>query len=1353
MNIRTLIVVLLIGVQLSASPGFAQSSELGLSAEELTWIEQHPVIRAHNELDFAPFNYIVDGEPRGFSIDYLNLVASRIGLEVEYVSGPSWQQFLDMIRADELDVMLNITPLPEREQFMHFTKEYFHTPAVVIVRTAGPQFRSLPDLDGKRVAVTEGYYHQTYMEREFPEAELVLMEGNLDALFAVVDGRADAMLGSSSVAYLMAQHNLAGLQVAFLSNTPGLTSPNALGVRLSAPVLRDILQKAMDSLDVEEVAELRRKWLGGDKQTGVTEETFNTLWWLVGGMAGFFGLLMLLNIISRHFSAGEGVVLQTGTLRFRVLVYGFLSIFVLLVVIVGSYALDRIENKIQRDVNSTLENLLITAADRLNIWVMQQSGVLQVIAMNPVLIRQTEELLKVAADPVSLLDSDELMRIRATLAKSQSDMGLGFFIIDPQGVSIGSARNSNVGTRNLIAEQRSALLDRVFAGETVFVPPVYSDVSIGGASVDSTTSLFIAVPIRSYDGSVIAALTMRLDPSEGFSRALRFTKFGDSGETYVFDQTGTLMSLSRFESNLRDVELLAEGESSILNIKIRDPGGNLAKGFRSDIPRAEQPLTLMAQSAIAASTQAGDQRSPLQRNMEGYRDYRGVSVFGVWIWDGKLGLGLTSEVNVAEAMATYTIVRLIALGVLGVTLLLSLGGIVFVLVTGERTNTALLRARDELEDRVDKRTRDLQKANKQTNMILENATNGVVTIDDAQIVIGFNPAAEEMWGYKAEEVIGNSITLLLPEYARKDHLKNVHRFRDSVASGVPMESRGLDLAGLNSKGDVFPAEVGISKNDVDGEVLYSAFVIDITERHKAEAQLREAKQMADAANQAKSAFLANMSHELRTPMNAILGYCEMLREDAQDEGLDAFDEDLKKIHEAGTHLLALINDVLDLSKIEAGKVEIFAEHFYVSELIDQAATTARPMLEKNNNTLKTMVDETQEEIYQDATKIRQALLNLLSNAAKFTSNGEVEIDARFETAGHTRWLTIAITDSGIGIPADKLEKIFDEFGQADESTTRDYGGTGLGLPISRKLCRLLGGELIVASVPGEGSTFSIVVPMVLPGHERAAGDEPPPFADADATVAELASVRVVGSKGTVLVIDDEADAREIVTRQLSPVGFHVVSARTGQEGLSLAHELNPAVITLDVMMPDMDGWAVLRALKADPKLRDTPVVMLTMLENRMKAYSLGATDYLVKPIDRDRLREVVTRLHNPGSAQSVLLIDDDKNVRDLVSRSLADAGWEVVEAENGQVGLERLTQAHPSVILLDLMMPVMDGFDFLLAKHASEEWRDIPVVVMTAKDLTEDDRRLLSGRVEQVFEKDAQSLEQLTSLVISLAGD
>jgi CheY-like chemotaxis protein len=237
------------------------------------------------------------------------------------------------------------------------------------------------------------------------------------------------------------------------------------------------------------------------------------------------------------------------------------------------------------------------------------------------------------------------------------------------------------------------------------------------------------------------------------------------------------------------------------------------------------------------------------------------------------------------------------------------------------------------------------------------------------------------------------------------------------------------------------------------------------------------------------------------------------------------------------------------------------------------------------------------------------------------------------------------------------------------------------------------------------------------------------------------------------VIDDEADAREIVTRQLSPVGFHVVSARTGQEGLSLAHELNPAVITLDVMMPDMDGWAVLRALKADPKLRDTPVVMLTMLEDRTKAYSLGATDYLVKPIDRDQLREVVTRHLSPGSARSALLIDDDENVRDLVSRSLADAGWEVVEAGNGQVGLERLTQARPSVILLDLMMPVMDGFDFLLAKHASEEWRDIPVVVMTAKDLTEDDRRLLSGRVEQVFEKDAQSLERLTSLVISLAGD
>jgi CheY-like chemotaxis protein len=343
-------------------------------------------------------------------------------------------------------------------------------------------------------------------------------------------------------------------------------------------------------------------------------------------------------------------------------------------------------------------------------------------------------------------------------------------------------------------------------------------------------------------------------------------------------------------------------------------------------------------------------------------------------------------------------------------------------------------------------------------------------------------------------------------------------------------------------------------------------------------------------------------------------------------------------------------------------------------------------------------------------------------------------------------LTLAVRDSGIGIAADKHARVFEEFGQAEETTSREYGGTGLGLPISRRFCRMLGGDLTLESRPGQGSTFTIRVPAVLPEVE----EEAPVEAQPAMTAAELAAIRGTGAGRTVLVIDDDPEARDIVERLLARDDFAVVTASSGEEGLRLAHTLEPAVITLDVMMPEMDGWSVLRALKADPALRDIPVVMLTMLDEEAKGYSLGATDFLVKPVDRDQLRGVVSRYHTPEQTCTALLVDDDPAVRGTLSSALVTAGWQVEQAGNGREALDRMAACQPTLILLDLMMPVMDGFDFLVERHARPEWREIPVLVLTSKDLTDEDRRVLSGRVEQIFEKDAWSHEQLADLVRKL---
>jgi signal transduction histidine kinase/CheY-like chemotaxis protein len=465
------------------------------------------------------------------------------------------------------------------------------------------------------------------------------------------------------------------------------------------------------------------------------------------------------------------------------------------------------------------------------------------------------------------------------------------------------------------------------------------------------------------------------------------------------------------------------------------------------------------------------------------------------------------------------------------------------------------------------------------------------------------------------------------------------------------------------------------------------------ERHSSEleatvakrtAELKQAMEVAKAANLAKSSFLANMSHELRTPMNAIIGYSEMLIEDAEDEGNESAADDLKKIHSAGSHLLSLINDVLDLAKIEAGKMDIFLETFEVPKMVGEVVSTIDTLVKKNGNRLKVEVDEAIGEMRADITKVRQALFNLLSNAAKFTHEGVIGLVVQGEQADGVDWIRMSVSDSGIGIPPEKIDHVFDEFSQADETTTRDYGGTGLGLPISRRFCHMMGGDITVETVVGQGSTFTIRLPLVVAAEEPEAAAETPP----------------------------------------------VVTPEPGEE-------------QLDVLMPGMDGWEVLRELKADPVTQDIPVIMVTMTEDRALGYALGATEFLTKPVQRTRLVQLLERYASEDTERRALVVDDKPENRELLRRALEHEGWQVSEAENGQVALDNLVEQAPSLILLDLMMPVMDGFEFVMEMHKLESSSYIPIVVVTAKDITEEDRRRLNGGVVGLIEKGGLNRDSL----------
>ena len=517
----------------------------------------------------------------------------------------------------------------------------------------------------------------------------------------------------------------------------------------------------------------------------------------------------------------------------------------------------------------------------------------------------------------------------------------------------------------------------------------------------------------------------------------------------------------------------------------------------------------------------------------------------------------------------------------------------------------------------------------------------------------------------------------------------------------------------------------------DGSTL--VFGSDITELKKREKDLELAKVEADEANEAKSQFLANMSHELRTPLNAVIGLTEMLKEDATDDGYDDYVEPLDRIHGASRHLLTLINDVLDLSKIEAGKIELFFETFLISDIMRDIISTSQPLANKNNNELILKNNLDFDPVYTDQTRVRQIVLNLVSNACKFTEDGQVIIALTSKDDGEKQVLDIAVSDTGIGMSEEQVGRLFQAFTQADSSTTRKYGGTGLGLIITKHLSRIMGGDVNVTSVEGEGTTFtaSFIINSKAPQNTEVEAIRH----DTSSTAPSI-DTSTLNSEHSILIIDDDPTVRDLMKRQLERDGFGVIIAEDGATGIETAIKLQPDAIVLDILMPGMDGWSVLRSLKANEETSTIPVIMASILDEKNRGYSLGAADYLSKPVERDRLISSIEKLIGGGEGKTIFVVEDDSELRFLLKEALSKESYNVLEAENGKVALAKLgdIEEPPSLILLDLNMPVMNGFEFL-EEYRSNFSQEVPVVVITGADLTEEDKKFLSGEVTRILAK------------------
>ncbi len=502
-------------------------------------------------------------------------------------------------------------------------------------------------------------------------------------------------------------------------------------------------------------------------------------------------------------------------------------------------------------------------------------------------------------------------------------------------------------------------------------------------------------------------------------------------------------------------------------------------------------------------------------------------------------------------------------------------------------------------------------------------------------------------------------------------------------------------------------------------------------------EMEIARDEAREASDQKTKFFANMSHELRTPLNAILGYGEMLYEDCEDLGYDDLLPDLKKITSSGSHLLSLINNILDLSKIEAGKMELFITSFEIENMVETIKNISEPLAAKNDNGFVVNFDGAMGSMSQDETKLRQCLTNFLSNGFKFTKNGTVTLDVRARSVEGVEFIDFAVIDTGAGMSAEGVAKVFEEYTQAERSTSANHGGTGLGLPISKKFAEMMGGEVVLTSEEGVGSVFTLSVPR-----ECAEYNED----DVDSNIINLDA-----DDNLVVLVDDDVAMHDLIKRTISKLNLTLIGATNSEKGMELIREVKPKLILLDVLMPGRDGWSLLKECKTDKELKEIPVIMISQLNQSNLAASLGANDYLTKPIDRSHFVNTVQRLLGTGAKnQKVLVIDDDKDVRDLLSRLLKDAGYRPIDARDGKEGLER-TKDEPALIILDLEMPRMDGFEFLdnYIKDVPEDKR-APVLVFSGKDLTDVQEDLLKERVVGLVKKDDVSMDNLSKMIQSI---
>jgi PAS domain S-box-containing protein len=1295
------------------------SNAIELSEDERRWLGEHPVVRVAPDPKYAPYEFFDQHDNfLGVSADYIEVLENELNIEFRILHTADWNESLRLIKSDRADVFSTVKDTAERRKFLNFTRPYITTPTVIIVRSNDLNHYDLDKLAGKKVGIISGYATADHLASKYPDIRLTPINDLPSALELLSNGVLDAVVeGLGTISFYIREKKISNLRIA---GTTNLNLKYSMATRKDWPVLAGLIDRVLQNISPAEHLEIQNRWIDTltaqstlPLETIAFEQEKRPIWQGEYTLLSIF-LLALFAILAWLLQQRHALVQEDSTASLKLRKAATIMLLFILVVAGASfYALNHLHDRHKQETGDALRALLNATHNSIRLWAKENMLRVQRRASDPELLSLTNEIKSLSPDYEAIKRSKSLPRLNYLLQSFEGNLGKqGFYLITRDGTIIASDRKNLIGKTNPISIQRPEFLARALRGETLIIPTILED---------KTPYALFASPVYDSAHNMIALLALKIAPQLDGSSILSSVRAGESAETYAFDRNGMMLSQSRFETELKEIGLLPADHSSILGIRLADPGYNILKQGLDRFPESP-PLTLMVRQAISGKKGV---------NFEGYRDYRGIEVMGAWIWDPQLELGIATEIDVDEAMASFNHTQRIVITVLLLTSLLSLSLSAVIFMVSRQANRKLAKARDGLEEEVRNRTTELKEKEENLWDLYDNAPVAYFSISiQSRSVIKHNKAFARMLGFKREDFA----LLLVDDFVIKDRGEDADydKWLETVREYLLIEDMVVRLQ--RKEGTRLWGQLSANPHyDKDGELEeLRCSVIDITERRAADIALKQAKLIADNANKAKSDFLANMSHEIRTPMNAIIGMSHL----ALGTDLNSKQKNyINKVYQAAQSLLGIINDILDFSKIEAGKLDMEVIDFHLDTVLENLASLVGiKAQEKGLELLFDFDPDAPTALRGDPLRLGQILVNLANNAVKFTEDGEIIVSIRLLEEDSSRVkLAFSVRDTGIGLTEEQKKRLFQSFSQADSSTTRRFGGTGLGLAISKKLTEMMGGEIAVDSLPGEGSDFHFTA-----WFERQESDHAP----AHIASEELRDMRV-------LVVDDNASAREIMENMLSTMGFDVATAPSASQGIAMIEAADAEqpyrLALLDWKMPGMTGTEAAAQIRTDAKLKHKPkIVIVTAFGREEVIHELEAAEldgFLIKPVNPSLLLDTIMQAMGKRVAQHkahgvtdqayeqavsslrgahVLLVEDNEINQEVALELLGKVGIRATLATNGQEALDRLESSEFDGVLMDIQMPVMDGYTATRKIRENALWAELPVIAMTANAMASD---------------------------------